>query len=62
MSASVEVEYNRRIYKGRGVSTDVIEASAFAFLNAINTIKMTEAMEIEKTTSPQDPALENATV
>ena len=35
---SVEVEHNRRIYRGRGVSTDSVEASAKAFLSAVNRI------------------------
>jgi 2-isopropylmalate synthase len=34
----VEVEYNGQMYKGRGVSTDSIEASVKAFLNAMNRI------------------------
>lgn len=33
---TVEVEYQGRQYRGRGVSTDSIEASARAFLSAIN--------------------------
>ncbi len=35
---SVEVEYQNRLYRGRGLSTDTVEASARAFLNAINRI------------------------
>jgi 2-isopropylmalate synthase len=34
----VQVEYNGQVYRGRGVSTDSIEAAAKAFLNAINRI------------------------
>lgn len=34
----VQVEYNGEIFRGRGVSTDSLEASAKAFLNAINRI------------------------
>jgi 2-isopropylmalate synthase len=34
----VQVEHNDRLYRGRGVSTDSVEASAKAFLNAINRI------------------------
>ncbi len=33
---NVEVEHAGRVYRGRGVSTDSVEASAKAFLNAIN--------------------------
>ncbi|HPP53397.1 MAG TPA: 2-isopropylmalate synthase, partial [Thermoguttaceae bacterium] len=35
---TVEVEYQDQIYRGRGLSTDSVEASARAFLNAINRI------------------------
>jgi 2-isopropylmalate synthase len=35
---TVEVEHNGQTYKGRGVSTDSIEASVKAFLNAMNRI------------------------
>ncbi len=35
---TVEVEHRGQIHRGRGVSTDSIEASAKAFLNAINRI------------------------
>ena len=34
----VQVEFDGRLYRGRGVSTDSVEASAKAFLNAINRI------------------------
>ena len=39
---AVEVEYQNRLFRGRGVSTDSVEASAKAFLNAINRIASTE--------------------
>jgi len=35
---TVQVEYEGNLYRGRGVSTDSVEASAKAFLNAINRI------------------------
>ena len=35
---NVEVEHEGRVYRGRGVSTDSVEASGKAFLNAINRI------------------------
>jgi 2-isopropylmalate synthase len=35
---TVQVEYNGQVYRGRGVSTDSLEASAKAFLNAVNRI------------------------
>ena len=34
----VQIEYDGQLYRGRGVSTDSVEASAKAFLNAINRI------------------------
>jgi len=34
----VQVEHDGQLYRGRGVSTDSLEASALAFLNAINRI------------------------
>ena len=36
--STIEVEHQGRVYRGRGVSTDTVEASARAFLNAINRI------------------------
>jgi 2-isopropylmalate synthase len=38
---TVEVEHGGQVYRGRGVSTDSIEASAIAFLNAINRVAAT---------------------
>jgi 2-isopropylmalate synthase len=32
----VKIELNGKIYIGRGLSTDIIEASALAFINALN--------------------------
>jgi 2-isopropylmalate synthase len=34
----VQIEHNGQLYRGRAVSTDSVEASAKAFLNAINRI------------------------
>jgi 2-isopropylmalate synthase len=34
----VQIEYEGQVYRGRGVSTDSVEASAKAFLNAINRV------------------------
>ena len=36
----VEVEYQGRIFRGRGTSTDTVEAGTRAFLNAINRIEI----------------------
>jgi 2-isopropylmalate synthase len=38
--ARVEVEHNGRLQRGQAVSTDIIEASALAFLQAINRLAM----------------------
>jgi 2-isopropylmalate synthase len=38
--ATVEAEHQGKKYRGRGVSTDIIEASAHAFLEVINKIAM----------------------
>jgi 2-isopropylmalate synthase len=35
---TVEVLHEGRIYRGRGISTDILEASARAYLSAVNTI------------------------
>jgi 2-isopropylmalate synthase len=35
---TVKIEYNQKIYVGRGLSTDIIEASAKAYLNTVNKI------------------------
>jgi 2-isopropylmalate synthase len=37
---NVELEYHERLHRGRGVSTDSLEASAKAFLNAINRVSV----------------------
>ena len=34
--AHIEAAFNDKSYRGRGVSTDIIEASALAYLNALN--------------------------
>ena len=44
----VQVEHEGRLYRGRGVSTDSVEASAKAFLNAINRIAATTASKEEQ--------------
>ncbi len=43
---NVEVEHNGQVYRGRGVSTDSVEASALAFLNAINRVAVTPAQRL----------------
>ena len=44
---NVELERNGRVYRGRGVSTDSIEASGKAFLNAINRIAVHAGADVE---------------
>ena len=34
--STIEVEHEGRVYRGRGVSTDTVEAATLAFVNAIN--------------------------
>jgi len=48
--ASVEVRHHDRKVRGRGLSTDVIEAAARAYLSAINRIKTVDAKKIAATT------------
>ena len=48
--ATIEVRHSNRKMRGRGVSTDVIEAAARAYLSAINRIKTTEARTVAATT------------
>jgi 2-isopropylmalate synthase len=45
---TVEVEHNGHLYRGRGISTDSIEASAKAFLNAINRIIAAQGSSAER--------------
>jgi 2-isopropylmalate synthase len=41
--AQIEAEYNGRVVNGRGVSTDIVEASAQAFVQVINRIAMRQS-------------------
>jgi 2-isopropylmalate synthase len=43
--AQVEAEYNGKVIRGRAVSTDIIEASALAFLQVINRIALRQAYD-----------------
>ncbi len=38
--STIEVEHHGQVYRGRGVSTDTVEAGTRAFLNAINRIEV----------------------
>ena len=48
--AMVEAEYNGRRIKARAVSTDIVEASALAFLEVVNRVAMREVRERLKPT------------
>jgi 2-isopropylmalate synthase len=41
--AQIEVEFNGKVLNGRGVSTDIIEASALAFMQVINRVALRQA-------------------
>jgi 2-isopropylmalate synthase len=65
--ASVEAEFAGRSITGRAVSTDIIEASALAFLQVINRIVLRSKMASERfihstEPPPLEPATEEATV
>ncbi len=51
---SVQVRHHDRKVRGRGLSTDVIEAAVKAYLAAINRIKTTEEREVDATTLNDD--------
>jgi 2-isopropylmalate synthase len=42
--STVEIEHNGRTYRGRGVSTDSVEATVLAILNAVNQITSGQAL------------------
>jgi len=46
---TVQLRHHDRKVRGRGLSTDVVEAAAHAYLNAINRIRTTEARSVEAT-------------
>lgn len=54
--AQVRLNHHGKKVRGRGVSTDVIEAAAHAYLAAINRIKTTEARAVSATTMGDDEA------
>ncbi len=60
----VDVMYKGRKYHGRGLSTDVIESSALALVNACNAIYRAQIIELEKAAShngmPADPDSQEA--
>jgi 2-isopropylmalate synthase len=50
--STIEVEHNGRVFRGRGVSTDTVEAATLAFLNAVNRVEAGAGKTIEVT--PRD--------
>jgi 2-isopropylmalate synthase len=52
--AHVEAEYEGRVLRGRAISTDIIEASALAFLQVINRIALRQQ---QPRLNPQTEAL-----
>lgn len=53
--ASVEVEYNGKRLTGRAISTDIIEASALAFLQVINRIALRNRYHLDRVLPTQHP-------
>lgn len=45
--ATVKVDYEGRLYHGRGISTDIITSSVNAYINAVNSIYLTIELEQE---------------
>ena len=45
---TLDIEYNGHTYRGRGVSTDTVEATVKAILNAVNRIAMLEDARVTK--------------
>jgi 2-isopropylmalate synthase len=46
--STIEAESGGRLYRGRGVSTDTVEASVLAFLNVLNRVAAGAGTAIEK--------------
>jgi 2-isopropylmalate synthase len=53
--AQVEAEHNGKSFRGRGVSTDIIEASALAFLQVINRIALRREAGLDDEPVRQNP-------
>lgn len=51
---TVDIHHNDRKVRGRGFSTDVVEAAAKAYLSAINRIKTVEQRQVAATTMSED--------
>jgi len=46
------VKCNGRMARARGVSTDIVEASAKAYVNAVNALELQEAREAQNGAAP----------
>ncbi len=53
--ALVEAEYHGKNFRGRGVSTDIIEASALAFLQVVNRIALRREAGLDHEPARQNP-------
>ena len=51
---NVELEHHDRLHRGRGVSTDSLEASAKAFLNAVNRVAVHQGASLREP-APANP-------
>jgi 2-isopropylmalate synthase len=58
--ASVEVEYNGKTFSGRAVSTDIIEASALAFVQVINRIALRAKIGMDRIKPTEVPTQDSA--
>ncbi len=54
---NITVEQDGRIFHGVGLSTDVVEAAAFALINAINSIERAKRIEKERKEKPRPKPL-----
>ena len=59
--AMVEVEYEGKVLSGRGVSTDIMEASAQAYLQIVNRIAQKHSLD-ERIRPTDAPPREEAAV
>jgi 2-isopropylmalate synthase len=60
--ALLEAEYNGKVVNGRAVSTDIIEASAMAFLQVINRIALRKSFGGERIRPTEAPPREEVAV
>ncbi|MGV2787942.1 hypothetical protein GNF98_20120, partial [Clostridium perfringens] len=51
---NIRIEYQGKIYSGRAMDTDIIKASALAFLNGINAVLLDTSHDMQV----QEPARE----